>query len=222
MRLRVPLYKQTTDFTCGASAALMVWRYFDRKVELSRRNEFLIWSETVALPFKFSSPNRIAAFFVKKGFETKLLTRHAMSGEAKMLLECCQTDPAERELFLAFFKNHNEILERHIASAIISRDPTMFDIRKALSNHRPIIALVDSYYTSRARGAKYPPHLPHWVVIGGHEGEKFHVNDSPSCEIGLETGKMIMEGHILAKAMDTYPKFGWPSALVVVGLRKAN
>ena len=99
MRLGVPLYEQTTDFTCGAAATLTVWRYFDGNVQLSKRNEFLIWTEIVALPFKFSSPYRIAAFFIKKGFETKLIMRRRMSDEGKILLECCQTDPAEARAF---------------------------------------------------------------------------------------------------------------------------
>jgi len=75
MRLGVTLCKQTTDFTCGACATLMVWRYFDRNVQLSKRNEFLVWMEIVALPFKFSLPYRIAAFVIKKGYETKLLMK---------------------------------------------------------------------------------------------------------------------------------------------------
>jgi hypothetical protein len=199
----------------------MVWRYFDENVQLSKRNEFLIWTEIVAIPFKFSSPYRIAAFFIKKGFETKLLMRQGTSGRGRILLECCQTDPAERKLFLDFFKTHNGILKRHITSAILDRNPTMLDIRRALSSHSPAIALVDSYYTSKARGARNPPHLPHWIVIRGYEGEKFHVNDSTH-ESGLETGKMVVRGRLLEKAMDTYSRFGWPSALIVVGLRKAN
>jgi hypothetical protein len=101
----------------------------------------LIWTEIVALPFKFSSPYRIAAFFIKKRFETKLIMRRRMSDEGKILLECCQTDPAERKLFLDFFKAHNKILKRHITSAILDRNPTLLDIRRALSNHSPVIAL---------------------------------------------------------------------------------
>jgi len=221
MRLRVPLYKQTTDFTCGACATLMVWRHFDGNVQLSKRNEFSVWTEIVALPFKFSSPYRIAAFFIKKGFETRLLMSQGISGEGKILLECCQIDPAERKLFLGFFEKHNEILRRHISSAILDRNPTMFDIRRALSNHSPVIALVDSYFTSKARGAKDPPHLPHWIVIRGYDGEQFYINDSAH-ESGLETGKMVVKEHLLKKAMDTHSRFGWPSALIVVGLRKAK
>ena len=221
MRLRVPLYKQTTDFTCGACATLMVWRHFDGNVQLSKRNEFSVWAEIVALPFKFSSPYRIAAFFIKKGFETRLLMSQGISGEGKILLECCQIDPAERKLFLGFFEKHNEILRRHISSAILDRNPTMFDIRRALSNRSPVIALVDSYFTSKARGAKDPPHLPHWIVIRGYDGEQFYINDSAH-ESGLETGKMVVKEHLLKKAMDTHSRFGWPSALIVVGLRKAK
>jgi len=126
-----------------------------------------------------------------------------------------------KESFLYFFEKHKEILKRHISSAILDRNPTMLDVRRALSNHSPVIALVDSYYTSKARGAKDPPHLPHWIVIRGYDGEQVYINDSTH-ERGLETGKMVMKGRILEKAMDTYSRFGWPSALVIVGSRKAN
>jgi len=213
-RLRVPLCKQTTDFSCGACATLMVWRYFDRKVELSKQNEFLIWMEIVALPFKFSSPYRIATFFVRRGLETRLLMGQEAGSEGKTLLECCQVDPTERRLFLDFFKAYNEILKSHIASAILDREPTLRDIKIALFNDSPVIALVDSYYTAKTRGARDPPHLPHWVVVTGYEDDKFHLND-PMYETGLKSGKMVMDSGVLEKAMATYPRFGWPSALIV-------
>ena len=218
MILDVPLLRQTTDFTCGACATLMVWNSFDRKVKLSKQNEFLIWTKIVALPFKFSSPYRIAAFFIKKGFQTKLFMKQDAISERITLLECCQVDPAERKLFLNFFKAHNRILKRSIASAILDMKPTLHDVMEALSNHSPVIALVDSYYTIKTRGVRNPPHLPHWIVITGYEGEQFLINDSIQ-ESSLTTGKITMEGQILAKAMNTYPRFGWPSALIVVGLK---
>ena len=104
MRLGIPLYRQTTDFTCGACATLMVWKYFDKRIHASKQNEFLIWSETAALPFKFSSPYRIAAFFTMKGFETRLVMEQGMGGEGKTPLECCRVNTTERQLFLKFFR----------------------------------------------------------------------------------------------------------------------
>lgn len=218
MLLGIPLYKQTTDFTCGACATLMVWKYLDRSVQLSKRNEFSIWTEIVALPFKFSSPYRIAAFFIKKGFKTKLIMKQGTSDEGKMLLKCCKTDLAERKLFTDFFKAHSRILKRHVASATVDRNPTLRDIRRALSNHSPIIALVDSYYTSKIRGARNPPHLPHWIVIRGYEDKGFYIND-PIQESGLKIGKIIVEERILEEAMNTYSKWRLTSALIIVGLK---
>jgi len=217
MLLGIPLCKQTTDFTCGACASLMVSKYFDGNVQLSKRNEFLIWTEIVALPFKFSSPYGIAAFFIKKGFKTKLIMKQGTSDEGEILLECCQTDPEERKLFIDFFKAHSKILKRHITSAIVDRNPTLYDIKKALSNHNPVIALVDSYYTTKIRGAKNPPHLPHWIVVRGYQNGRFYINDSIQ-ERGLKNGKIIMEEQILETAMNTHSRFKWPSALILVGL----
>jgi len=219
-RLEVPLYRQMTDFTCGACAALMVWKY-DRKVQLSRRNEFLIWAETIALPYKFSSPYRITAFFIKKGFETKLIMEQRPISIGKTPLECYQVDPAERKLFLDFFKAYNEILKRQIASAILDRKPTLPDIRRALINRSPAILLVDSYYTLKGRGAQNPPHQPHWVVVTGYEDEKFYIND-PIHETGLKPGKMMLEASVLREAMDTYRRFRWPPALIVVKLKASK
>lgn len=218
MLLGIPLYKQTTDFTCGACATLMVWKYLDRSVQLSKQNEFSIWTEIVALPFKFSSPYRIAAFFIKKGFKTKLIMKQGTSDEGKLLLKCCQADPTERKLFNDFFKAHSKILKRNIASAIVDRNPTLLDIRRALSNHSPIIALVDSYYTSKIRGARNPPHLPHWILIRGYKNKKFYINDSTH-ESGLKIGKIIVDERILKGAMNTHSRWKLPSALIIVGLK---
>jgi len=214
MKDRVPLFRQTTDFTCGACATLMVWRYFDSNVQLSKRNEFLIWTEIVGLPFKFSSPYRIAGFFMKKGFETKLLMKQEINSEDITLLECCRVEPAERKLFLDFFQAYNRILKSRVTSAILNKKPTMSDIKKALSNHSPVIALVDSHYTATDKGVRAPSHLPHWIVVTEYDDKRFYVNDPVQ-------GKIIVEERVLEKAMDTYSRLGWSSALILVK-SKAN
>jgi hypothetical protein len=199
----------------------MVWRYYDRKVRLSKRNEFLIWVETIALPFKFSSPYRIAAFFIKKGFKTRLTMEQRTNNIGKAQLECCYAELSEKSLFLDFFKAYNKILKREIASAILDRKPTLSDVRRALSDRSPAILLVDSYYTLKGRGGRNPSHQPHWVVITGYEDEKFHINDS-IYEIGLKPGKMVLEASVLREAMDTYRRFRWAPALIVVGIKASE
>jgi hypothetical protein len=219
--LRVPLYRQTTDFTCGACAALTVWRYFDRNVDLSKRNEFLIWTETAALPFKFSSPYRIAEFFIKRGFDAKLVMKQGGRTELEAPFECCLVDASERELFVDFFQRHNRIVKRRIASATVDREPTLPDMRRSLTNGNPVILFVDSYYTVKARGTSKPPHLPHWIVVTGHDSGEFRINDSID-EKGLGAGKIALKGSVLREAMDTHHRFGWPSALIVVAMKSKS
>jgi len=218
-RLDVPLYRQTTDFTCGACATLMVWKYFDRRVELSRRNEFVIWTETAALPFKFSSPYRIAEFFIKRGFEVKLVMKQGGRTELEAPFECCLVDASERGLFVDFFQRYNRIVKRHIASATVYREPTLSDMRRSLTNGNPTILLVDSYYTVKARGASKPPHLPHWIVVTGDDSSEFCINDSIA-EKGLGAGKTALKSSVLREAMHTYHRFRWPSALIVVAMKR--
>jgi uncharacterized protein YvpB len=90
----------------------------------------------------------------------------------------------------------------------------MSDIKKTLSKHSPIIALVDSHYTATDKGVRAPSHLPHWIVVTEYENKRFHVNDPAQ-------GKIIIEERVLEMAMDTYSRLGWPSALIVVE-SKAN
>lgn len=51
----------------------------------------------------------------------------------------------------------------------------------------------------------------------GYQNGRFYINDSIQ-ERGLKNGKIIMEEQILGTAMNTYSRFKWPSALILVGL----
>ena len=97
--------------------------------------------------------------------------------------------------------------------AILDKKPTMADIKKALSDQSPVIALVDSHYTVTDKGVRAASHLPHWIVVTEYENERFHAND-PAQE------KIIIEERVLEKAMDTYSRLGWPSALIAVSQRQ--
>ena len=163
----------------------------------------------------------MVAFFIKRGFETKLTVKQTASLRGKAPLECCQVEAADRKLFLDFFKAYTAILEGRIASAIVEKKPDLFDIRMALAGRSPVILLVDSYYTVRARGSRHAPHLPHWVVVTGFDGERFYMNDSIH-EADLRPGKLTLEARLLAKAMDTYRRFGWAPAMITVRSKKAR
>jgi len=142
------------------------------------------------------------------------------SSEGKTL-DCCQVDPAVWKLSIDFFKASNAILKKQIASTILDKKPTLSDVRRALCARSPAILLTDSYYPMKARGARAPPHLLHWIVVTGYEDEKFHINDSIH-ESSLKTGRMIMNGRILERAMDTYSRFGWHTVLIVIGLKASE
>lgn len=215
MKGGVSIFKQTTDFTCGACATLMVWRHLDNNVPLSKQNEFLIWTDIMGLPFKFSSPYRIAEFFIKKGFEAKLIMKQENVSEDIMALECCRVEPAERKLFLDFFQAYDRIMRNRVASATLDKKPTISDIRKALSNHDHIIVLVDSYYTVADKKPRTQQHQPHWIVVTGCDNKGFHANDPAQ-------GKITLGKRALKKAMDTHPNFGWPSTLIMVKSKLAR
>ena len=110
-------------------------------------------------------------------------------------------------------------MKRRIASATVYREPTLSDVRRSLTNGNPVIVLVDSYYTAKARGTSKPSHLSHWIVATGHENGEFRINDSIA-EKDLGTGKIALKDSVLRQAMDTYHRFDWPSALIVVAMKR--
>ncbi len=60
-------YKQTTNYTCAASALLIILNHFKPSIKLSRKNEFEIWKSSVILPIRASSIYGLAIYAYEQG-----------------------------------------------------------------------------------------------------------------------------------------------------------
>ena len=78
--LDVPYFQQTRTATCGPACLMMVMKYWDPSIELSRRFEFQLWRRSFSF-FLFGGIFQfgLAATAVKLGFKTEIYQKTRFS-----------------------------------------------------------------------------------------------------------------------------------------------
>ncbi len=67
------VYLQTTEYTCAASALLMIVHHFNRDVPLNREYEFIFWHRTANLPVRASSIYALAVVAKEFGLNPRIV-----------------------------------------------------------------------------------------------------------------------------------------------------
>ena len=78
--LDVPYYNQTRFYTCGPAALMMVMKYWDNTIELSRKTEYKLWM--MSNPFVFFGGTLqfgLAKTAVHIGFKAKIYQKARFS-----------------------------------------------------------------------------------------------------------------------------------------------
>ena len=147
MRLDVPLFTQTSDFSCGSACVGMALKYFNFVSELNRDLEYELWRETNAVEMKGAgSLIERAKTYIKAngGNEGYLLFFHDMQKRV------CAMNGTTQEV----------------------RKPTLQDIREAVQSDRVCIALVSTIIFEEE-----DEDIPHWIVITGEDNGILTVNN---------------------------------------------
>jgi len=163
MRLNVPYYKQTTEFTCGPACVLMTLKYFNPKTKVSRNLELEIWRETNLIGTKGASIYGLSLFLLKRGLKTTAM--HKKSA----IFQTAVKRQKDREVVLFTVK---ELLKRAKKSGlkIIYKNPSFEEIRKVISKKEIPIFMIHM-------GLIHKINAFHWVIITGIENDKIWLND---------------------------------------------
>ena len=175
---RVPYYGQTTDFTCGAAALLMVMRALDPNAELSRRQELRLWREANTVFMMDGTggcePYGLAVALARRGFAAEVL----VTAGGALFLDTVRS-PVKREV-MALVQEDFRAEAARLGIPVHRRALTIERLSRLLGAGGVAIVLISSYRMYHAK-------TPHWVVVHGCDGRYVFVHDPWIEDEDLET-----------------------------------
>lgn len=168
IRLDIPYYAQTLDFTCGAACVMMALKYFQPQRELGRALEMLIWKEATSIfmasGFGGTDGYGLALSAVGRGVSSRLI----ISMETTPMLKSVRS-AKKREVMRIV---HNDLKRRArragVSGAVYEYD--VDDIVSALHRGMIPIAMISTYRLTGDR-------VPHWVVVTGCDDDYLYIHD---------------------------------------------
>ncbi|MBX8631967.1 MAG: peptidase C39 family protein [Thermoplasmata archaeon] len=175
MRIDVPFYRQTMDFTCGAACILMVLSYHDRQFRMDRDNEMDIWREgTSVIPLGIGRYG-LSFPFLKRGYTVSIKSN--VTGIE--FLERIRKRLDERQMAI-FRELYEERRSRAFKMGLMEEtvsELSLQEVKDSLFGGNVPLMLTDA-------AALGDETAPHWIAITGVENDTIHLNnplaESPS------------------------------------------
>ena len=167
MKLSIPFYQQTMDFSCGPACIAMVLKYFDYVSEMNRDLEIELWRETSTIEIAGCGRFGISAPLALRGLHPHIIS----SAKDMGLMEGASSVLELDSRVLDLFHTSQQRLCAQNETTYETRIPTLNDINQALSNERIPLCLVSTIIFGDDED------IPHWIVITGSEGNLLTVHN---------------------------------------------
>ncbi len=161
--INVPYYKQTSKFSCGPACAVMVLKYFDKKLAANRQLEYELWRDTNIIGIPGCDMFGLAIPFLRRKFQVTGLTRGVWAPRKEVLSKFVSEEEAELTVFA--LRTQREKAKR-LGINLRIEEPRLDIIHAALEKGQVPLVMVNMHG------------VPHWVVVTG-VGEKEVVYNDP-------------------------------------------
>ncbi len=164
----VPYYAQTSDFTCGPAAIMMVLAATGASEPFSRRLEFRLWREATSI-YLISAPG---------GCDPLGVTLATARRGRKVALHVNQPGPyfiegmrneSKREIMAEVQADYRDEIEA-AGIPVMEQALGIDDLIAALDRGAAVIALISTYRMYRER-------VPHWIVVYDHDQRYIFAHD---------------------------------------------
>jgi len=180
VKLLVPFYRQTSEFTCGPACLMMAMKFFQPSLRLSRELEFDIWREANLVESYGTSKEGLALAAARRGFEAYTMGRSLRHSFVDVIRDKIPgVEVAVLELL------YNDVRRKFRAMGLRNKSD-----RVLLSTIKRVLmkSCVPILFTSTSLFREKTDPLPHWVVVTGHEGKGWYLNNplarSPHTSVG--------------------------------------
>jgi len=209
--LKVPRCQQSIPGTCGPISLLTILNKFDQSIRLSKKNEFIIWSESALLPLRLTMCFGLALSAIKRGFsvivfkENKSFVMPRIS-ESTLFHESIG-GKINMKVVKYLYQYQKDFVIASTNSKILHKKIDNNDISTALEFKLPVMVMIyDDMFKENNEAL-------HWIVIKGESSEgTYYINDSsPNNYREIEKDRLLKGLNIAKKGCDSqalivYPK----------------
>ncbi|NAW58579.1 MULTISPECIES: GNAT family N-acetyltransferase/peptidase C39 family protein [unclassified Vibrio] len=166
--LPMPLYIQTTPFTCGAACLLMSFACLDPHYQPSRSHELQLWREATTIFMAAGhggcSGQGLALAAAKRGYHVELWSQ----SQSTPFIDSVR-DPNKKDVIEIVHQDFcHQLLSQDVAT--IASPPNQAILEHWVSQGACVLLLISTY---RFDGKKEP----HWVILSGMNEQFFFIHD---------------------------------------------
>ena len=168
LRLRVPYYRQTTEFSCGAACLMMALKHFDPALKLTRTLELRLWKEATLI-YTTSGVGGIGPFGLAVAAARRGRSVHVVLSDRRTPFVASVRRPDKKEVMRLLHREYR----REAAECGVQTTYGEFrlsDLAGEIESGMLPIALVSTWRLHQAKD-------PHWVVITGFDREQVFFHD---------------------------------------------
>ncbi|QIG46589.1 hypothetical protein G5V57_01735 [Nordella sp. HKS 07] len=205
----VPIYTQSTGFTCGPACLMMAFASCSSAVAMDRSLELALWREATTIASSDGpggcDPYGLAIAAASRGYRLHML----MSTDDPVLIERDDTEK-DREL-IGFVQSE---FKRRVLAAGVKVDIRAFaiaELRQTIERGSTAIVLIDQMET-------HGRVVPHWILVHAVDGDHFIVNDPWFQPDGLEAPVDVVDLPIrdsMLERMCWYGETPYRAALII-------
>jgi len=167
-RAQLVYYAQTTSFSCGPAALMMVLHALNPQLPIDRREEMALWRESTTIFMTTGhggcSPLGLTLAAIRRGADARVLANQT----GPWFLDSVRS-PAKKEIIALVHHDYESQLQRHPGTVHI-RESGLDDIENILRAGGFAIALINTWHFDYKRA-------PHWVVISGMDDDFVYIHD---------------------------------------------
>lgn len=168
VQLPMPLYIQTTPFTCGAACLLMSFSCLDRDFEPSRTEELQLWREATTIFMAAGhggcSAQGLALAAVRRGYSVELWTQ----SRSTPFIDSVR-DPNKKQVIELVHQDFvRQLAELNVVD--FNSAPTQQQLEEWISEGAAVLLLISTYRFTGEKG-------PHWIVLSGMSEKFFYIHD---------------------------------------------
>jgi ABC-type bacteriocin/lantibiotic exporter with double-glycine peptidase domain len=213
VELSVPYYKQAVIGSCGPAALMMVLKYYQPDLKLSRFTELSAWNYASLFPFSMTDAHGLAGYAVKRGLNALVLKEEQ---KFDLRFEYGPLGWFFNGLTIPLLRfNYNRIRKKVLKLGVEERyvKIDISTVEELIRMGRPPIVMVDQI--GYAPDDNWKDGVLHWVVVTGFDSSTVKLNDP-------DIGPITVSKPDFEKSLDLQSNFRTDRRIVVVTPKNTN